>query len=210
MTISKIIYDQAVLDLGVYEWRGSDHNPVVVAYYEKAGHPEITNDEVPWCAAYVGAKLAEVGLIGTGSLLARSYTQWGVDVPVGKAQKGDIVILSRGEPWQGHVGFFDRYANGRVYLLGGNQNNQVNISDYDAGRIVAVRRGIAPRASRSGSKQLKISAAQIMTGVGEVGYAVKELDGTTQIVVVVSGVALICLGVWFFRERLHKWARGVK
>ena len=48
----------------------------------------MADDESPWCAAFVGAVLAECGLAGTGSLTARSYLKWGVP--------GDIAVLWRG------------------------------------------------------------------------------------------------------------------
>lgn len=209
MTISQIIYEQALLDEGTYEWKGSDHNPKVMAYYKKAGHPEITNDEVPWCAGFVGAKLAEVGLIGTGSLLARSYEKWGNSVDLSDARRGDIVVLKRGNStWQGHVGFFDRLANGKVYLLGGNQRNQVNISGYAVGKVVAVRRAKEPRTNPAKSSTVQAVAVTAASGAGGVAAALGQLDPTAQYLVLgFCGVALLGLG-WILRERLRKWAAG--
>lgn len=209
MGISAIIYDQAILDQGTYEWKGAEHNPRVLKYYKDAGHPEIKEDEVPWCAAFVGAKLAEVGLIGTASLLARSYEKWGAAVDLSKAQRGDIVVLQRGNStWQGHVGFFDRIENGKVYLLGGNQGNQVNISGYSVARIVAVRRAKEPRTILAKSSTVQAVAVTVASGAGGVAAALGQLDPTAQYMVLgFCGVALIGLG-WILRERLRKWAAG--
>ncbi len=209
MGISAIIYDQAILDQGTYEWKGAEHNPRVLKYYKDAGHPEIKEDEVPWCAAFVGAKLAEVGLIGTASLLARSYEKWGAAVDLSKAQRGDIVVLQRGNStWQGHVGFFDRIENGKVYLLGGNQGNQVNISGYSVARIVAVRRAKEPRTILAKSSTVQAVAVTVASGAGGVAAALGQLDPTAQYMVLgFCGVALIGLG-WILRERLLKWAAG--
>lgn len=209
MGISEVIYGWAILDNGTYEWKGADHNPRVMAYYVAAGHPEIKTDEVPWCAAFVGAKLAEVGLAGTGSLLARSYEKWGKSVDLSDAQRGDIVVLKRGNStWQGHVGFFDRKEGGKVYLLGGNQRNQVNISGYAIGKIVAVRRAKEPRTNPVKSSTVQAVAVTAASGAGGVAAALGQLEPTAQYLVLgFCGVALIGLG-WILRERLRKWAAG--
>ena len=65
-------------ELGVREVKGSKNEARVLAYYREAGHGEIGNDEVPWCAAFMGAMLKRGGCEGTGSLMARSYLEWGV------------------------------------------------------------------------------------------------------------------------------------
>ena len=91
-------------DLGVAEAPGAANNPRVVRYYADAGHPEVTADEVAWCAAFVGACLERAGVASTRSLMARSYLAWGeaLDEP----RTGAIAVLSRGsDPSLGHVGF---------------------------------------------------------------------------------------------------------
>ena len=94
-----------------------------------------------WCAAYVNATLAQAGIAGTGSNLARSFLNWGDAVSV--PQKGDLVVLSRGDPNgpQGHVGFFDGFnEDGSVRILGGNQGDAVSIASYSADRVLGYRR----------------------------------------------------------------------
>jgi TIGR02594 family protein len=99
---------------------------------------------VPWCAAFVGAVLADSGVEPTGSLLARSYLDWGDRVDLDAARPGDVVIFWRGrrDGWQGHVGFLAEPwgGTGTVKVLGGNQGDQVNVAGYDAGRVLGVRR----------------------------------------------------------------------
>ena len=148
-TISEAIHSVARKHIGTWEW-ADGHNPKVLAYYAASGHPEIRDDETPWCAAFVGAVLGEAGLPNTGSLLARSYLKYGHHIDVSQARPGDIVVLTRGNStWQGHVAFFDRLENGCVYLLGGNQRDQVNISDYPASKIIGVRRAGALKARQN-------------------------------------------------------------
>lgn len=96
-----------------------------------------------WCAAFVNAVLKEQGIEGTGSLVARSFTKWGDEVET--PRYGDIVVFRRGNlSWQGHVGFYvDHYTqDGEVYyiVLGGNQSDEVNFSDFKAKEVLSVRR----------------------------------------------------------------------
>lgn len=97
---------------------------------------------IPWCAAWANAVLAESGIEGTGSLMARSFTDWGK--PTAAPVKGDVVVLRRGRGNRtGHVGFFYGFVdhNGvkKVALLGGNQGKQVRISYYPISRVIAYR-----------------------------------------------------------------------
>ena len=78
-------------------------------------------------------------------LLARSYLKYGDLVLEDELQKGDILIFRRGsEWWQGHVGFYvgTEIVRGRKYyrVLGGNQDNEVNISLYPEYRLLGIRR----------------------------------------------------------------------
>lgn len=133
-------YELAKKETGVVEW-GDGSNPRVVAYYKDAGSPEVKDDSVAWCAAFVGAMLSRAGVQGTRSLLARSYLDWGLTVATEDAKEGDIVVFRRGKSvWQGHVGFFVRREGDRVYVLGGNQRDSVNITPYAASDLLGVRR----------------------------------------------------------------------
>lgn len=209
MGINEVIYDTAKADVGTWEWaKGS--NPKVLQYYAEAGHPEIKSDEVPWCAAFVGSVLARCGLQGSGSLMARSYSKWGQEV-VGQPKMGDIVVLSRGAPPSGHVGFWAGEQGSSVALLGGNQGDQVNIRNYEKSRIVAIRRAVEPRTgSAVSSKSVQASAiggvSTAVSGATAVGY----LDGTAQIIVIVACVIAAAALAYVARDRIKKWAAGVK
>jgi uncharacterized protein (TIGR02594 family) len=212
MRIGDLIYETAKADEGVWEW-AEGHNPRVLAYYREAGVPQ-TNDEVPWCAAFVGAVLARCGVQGTGSLLARSYESWGTSVPLDQAQRGDVVILSRGQPWQGHVGFYEGTDGSNVTLLGGNQGDQVNITAYPKSRVVAVRRAVEPAAlpkRREGvteSTTVRAAAVQAATAVAAGLEALRSLEDTAQIVALcVAGLVLV-LAMWIARERIRKILAG--
>jgi len=115
-------------EMGQAEVPGASHNLRIVRYARDIGCTWVESDEVPWCAGFVGACLQRAGLEHTGSMLARSYLNWGVECgPV----KHAVVVLRRGnDPRAGHVGFLVERRDGKVYLLGGNQGNAVSIAAY--------------------------------------------------------------------------------
>lgn len=131
-------YELARKDMGTWEW-AEGHNPVVLKYFQDAGHPSVVDDETSWCAAFVGAMLERSGLKSTRSLTARSYLQWGE--PTLSPKKGDIVVFWRGskDSWQGHVAFFEEFQGVNVLCLGGNQRNQVNISPFSKDKVLGYR-----------------------------------------------------------------------
>jgi uncharacterized protein (TIGR02594 family) len=135
---------------GVTEVRGHKHNnKIILEYFDAVGHGYIKNDEVPWCAAFVGACLEEANYKGTGALNARSYLKWGKKVT--KPRYGDVVVFWRGKKngWQGHVAFFVKETKSYVYVLGGNQNNEVNITRYAKSRLLGYRRPSTMSTSRT-------------------------------------------------------------
>ena len=75
--LNKTIMQHAEKQVGIWEWAGSENNPLVLAMFAEAGHSKIKQDAVPWCAAFIGSVLLRAGGKGTGSLLARSYLDWG-------------------------------------------------------------------------------------------------------------------------------------
>jgi len=200
------VYDLARLEIGTYEW-AEGSNPRVDAYFDDVGYPSMT-DETAWCAAFVGAMLKRCGLPHTGKLTARSYLDWGKPVDLSKAEPGDVVVLWRGSPnsWQGHVGFYDRQADGNVYLLGGNQRDQVNVSGYSIDRVLSVRR--MERTSKAQSTTLQAAAGAATAGAGGVATVLGSLDPVAQYILLgAAAIAGLCI-LWIIRERIKAWGEG--
>ena len=125
-------------EFGATEGEGSSDNPAIVQYAHEIGQGSVAHDETAWCAAFVGAMLARGERSHTGSLLARSYLNWGVKLSA--AQLGAIAILERpGDSNAGHVGFVVGLAGERIFLLGGNQSNRVCVSAFDIKRVLSLR-----------------------------------------------------------------------
>lgn len=125
-------------EFGVREIPGNDDAPEILRYFREAGDPAITTETTPWCAAFLGAMLKRGGRCGTGSLLARSYLDWGIALETPRL--GAIAVLSRGDdPNAGHVGFLVSDTAGKLYLLGGNQSDAVTVAGFDRVRLLGLR-----------------------------------------------------------------------
>lgn len=157
---------------GQKEIPGSRHNPVIVSFFKDVGHGWVKNDELAWCAAFVGACLAAVNLPHTGSLAARSYLQWGDRTTSPK--RGDLVIFKRGNSsWQGHVAFYLGQTKTHIHVLGGNQANAVNVRAYSKGSLLGYRTTVAPSKSRTFVGATAAGTGSVMALV-ETGRQVQE------------------------------------
>lgn len=133
---------RAEIESNVVEVVGDASNPRIETYHATtAGGAQ--PDHVPWCSSFVNFCIQGAGLAGTRSKMARSWATWGVEADA--LAPGCIVVLERGAPPSGHVGFYVGSEDGRVRLLGGNQGNRVGIASFEASRVIAKRRPTAPR-----------------------------------------------------------------
>jgi uncharacterized protein (TIGR02594 family) len=98
---------------------------------------------IPWCAGFVNAILARSGYETTGSLMARSFLNYGVVTK--DPEIGDIVVTKRGRSQvAGHVGFFEGYEwyEGVKYIkvYGGNTAKSVQVGYFPANQVLGYRR----------------------------------------------------------------------
>lgn len=129
-------FEIALGEYGTKEIVGNNDNPEVLKYFHEIGHKWVKHDELAWCAAFVSWCNMEAGMPYTGKLNARSWQSIGEQVKV--PQIGDIAVLWRIKPNSpyGHVGYFVRETENYIYMLGGNQSNQVNISRYPKSQLL--------------------------------------------------------------------------
>lgn len=134
-------FDIALDQYGVKEIPGKKDNPAIVKYFDEIGFDgSKLKDETAWCSAFVNWVMLKAGKPRSGKLTARSWLKIGKSVT--KPEKGDVVVFWRGSPrsWMGHVGLFVRETEQFVYVLGGNQSNQVKISAYPKHKLLDYRR----------------------------------------------------------------------
>ena len=126
--------------IGETEKPGELHNQKIVEMFRLVGQADYLRDEIPWCAAAVGACLSLAGYKNTQSALARSYQDFGRDLE-GRPIEGCIVVLKRGPAGsgQGHVGFYAGQRDGRILVLGGNQGDSFSIAAFAKSRVISYR-----------------------------------------------------------------------
>ena len=131
----------ALQEYGVTEKKGAAHHPRILMYFSDIGHSWVQEDETAWCSCFANWVAQKAGYIGSGKLDARSWL--GVGKSIQNPVLGSIVVFwrERKSSWKGHVGFYIGHSEDRskVYCLGGNQNNQVNIRSYPAYRVLGYR-----------------------------------------------------------------------
>lgn len=126
---------------GIKEIVGEQDNPEVLKYFQDLGFDaSALKDETAWCSAFVNWVMRRSAYDFSGKLNARSWLEMGVEVT--EPEIGDIVVFWRQSKtsWKGHVAFYVNHDDDNIYVLGGNQSNQVNIRPYKKDRLLQYRR----------------------------------------------------------------------
>jgi len=148
MISNKDILFQAFGEVGVKEVPGKGDNPDIVKYHAFATRDNKVGmaDSVPWCAAFMCWLLESLGLKSTNSRMARSFERLGKVIPIEDFLPGDLIVMFRNgiESGQGHVTVglkLDSNSFGnKAWLLGGNQNDEVNIKKFALTNMTAIVR----------------------------------------------------------------------
>jgi uncharacterized protein (TIGR02594 family) len=122
-------------EIGVHEVRGGE-NPRILEYFRATTFPA-KEDEIAWCSAFINWCMKQAGISGTHSAAARSWLTWGKAITV--PQIGCVCVIQQKvagkDPATGstsgfHVALWLGEKDGFVSLLGGNQSDQVKISQF--------------------------------------------------------------------------------
>lgn len=145
--------------IGEKEIKGIKHNPRIVGIWAAIGVPWFKDDETPYCAGALTlwlkrarAHASRLGLpiaqpTPAKPAAALSYLPYGTGLS--KPAYGSIAVKKR--KGGGHVGIVvGKYADGRLAILGANQDDQVKISPYAASAFETFRwpTGKVPNDSR--------------------------------------------------------------
>jgi uncharacterized protein (TIGR02594 family) len=131
---------------GVKEVTGTKSHPVILGWIRNWLPWARDDSETAWCAIFVAScARAAFYLVPPKPWAAITWESIGESVAhLEHARQGDVVVVTRGprSSWRRHVGILvrDDRAGGRVWLLGGNQSNAVNIEPFDIDNITAIRR----------------------------------------------------------------------
>ena len=139
----------ALSQYGIKEHPGADkNNPEIMKYFHETGHTWAKTDETSYCAALVTWCCQKCGYENTGGVNARQYATIGWEPE--KPALGDLVILWRGKHknelipgtkmYKGHIGWYINSDKDYVYMYGGNQGNENNVSKYPLTQLLGYRR----------------------------------------------------------------------
>jgi uncharacterized protein (TIGR02594 family) len=129
--------------VGLHEIEGGAHHPLIQYGFLLCGWHHDTPDEVPWCSAFMVVVAHVLGLSCPYSARARTWLT--VGEPTDEPDVGDTVVIlwrgARDDGSSGHVGLFAGFApDGRVKVLGGNQQDEVNITPFPTRQVLGYRR----------------------------------------------------------------------
>lgn len=123
--------------IGVKEVPGPRHNSVITGWLESL-RAWWRDDETPWCGVFVAYCIKEAGLPYPKLYMrAKAWSDYGSLLRPDRLAPGAILVFDRAKG--GHVGFYVGEDAGHYFVLGGNQNNEVNIMKLGKTRLVASR-----------------------------------------------------------------------
>ena len=123
-----IWFKAALHEVGVHEV-GDNRGPDVARYCKMA---HCTDEGDPWCAIFVNAMLELNGVPGSRSASSQSFRHDENFIKLDGPALGAIAVFWRVSQSAGigHVGFYRGESGGRVFVLGGNQHDSVNVSGF--------------------------------------------------------------------------------
>lgn len=131
-------YALAIAELGKREIGDTNNGPEITRY---RGLARCGSPGDPWCAIFVNAMLAlckNPTVSGTKSALSRSFADHRDFVKLAGPAKGAVVVFWRISPnsGKGHVGFYFGETADSVDVLGGNEDNMVQIAPTSKKQLI--------------------------------------------------------------------------
>ena len=124
-------------EIGIKESPGAADHPRILEYHS-ATSLGARDDAVHWCSSFVNWCMKQNNVSRTNSAAARSWQNWGTRLSA--PRKGCVVVLKRGNnPAHGHVGFYVGDGAGSIRILGGNQSDQVKVSQFPKTMLLGYR-----------------------------------------------------------------------
>lgn len=134
------LIEVALLEYGEREVPGASDNPQILQMARDCAFIDYVHDSTAWCSLFANWVCWKVALERSKSLAARSWLDAGVAVDT--PEQADIVVFWRIDPkgTLGHVGFPICRRNGLLYVLGGNQQDQVMIEGFGMDKALGYRK----------------------------------------------------------------------
>lgn len=118
---------EALKEFGTRERGGDANNPEIIAWAREVGgtvDDVYRADEIPWCGLFMAVVAKRAGKpLPPAPLWALSWAGFGT--PVKTPMLGDVLVFTRRKG--GHVALYVGEDKKNFHMLGGNQDNAVNI-----------------------------------------------------------------------------------
>jgi len=159
-TSPKILVE-AVKHLGVKEFVGLTHNPIILGWAKSLSLSTIyTNDEIPWCGLFIAYCCHAQGLqVVDRPLWALNWNKYGTQVR--EPMLGDVLTFKR--DGGGHVGIYVGEDSTHYHVLGGNQNNSVSVSRIAKIRLNQARRTAWKIAQPASVRKVQLEPKGVIT-----------------------------------------------
>lgn len=128
---------------GLKEVIGAEYSPTILNWIKKYFPNTKDDEDIPYCSIGLIEVFKELNLshlIKGANPAAISWASVGTEIPLDEAIIGDVVVLKR--IGGNHVGLFIRYSKIKnvIYLLGFNQSNSCNITEFPISTLKNIRR----------------------------------------------------------------------
>ena len=151
---------QAVSLIGTREIIGKNHNPIILSWAIELKLKAYTNDEIPWCGLFIAYCAHKAGVeVVDGPLWALNWAKYGTKEST--PMLGDVLTFKR--DGGGHVGLYVGEDRTHYHVLGGNQNNQVNVMRIAKSRLHQARRTAWKIAQPSNVRKIELSNKGIIS-----------------------------------------------
>jgi uncharacterized protein (TIGR02594 family) len=152
---------QAVKLIGTKEIIGKKHNPIILEWAKELDLEKVyTNDEIPWCGLFIAYCAHKAGVqVVERPLWALNWNKYGNRVT--EPMLGDILTFKRNGG--GHVGIYVGEDKTHYHVLGGNQNNQVNVMRLAKSRLTQARRTAWKIAQPANVRVVKLTAKGVIS-----------------------------------------------
>jgi uncharacterized protein (TIGR02594 family) len=205
-------YSIGLLELGTKEVPGPKSNDRILEYHQATGL-KASNEEVPWCGAFVAWCCLKAGIkyrSGTAAR-ARDWLQWGKEIKWKRTDKhtddvpiGAVGVIPRGKQGsgQGHVFMFHAWVDGterkQFWALEGNVSNQVQIGKHNTDEVLGWRWAeeldfpVANQALKD-SGIIKVGAGAVVAGATAVGGSATEVFDAVAKAKSISGGSIVAM-----------------
>jgi uncharacterized protein (TIGR02594 family) len=127
---------------GTEERAGFENNKEIIGWAKEIGGQEslmYTKDEIAWCGLAMAICAHRAGkVVPDNYLWARNWLKFGNEVKKGEEAVGDILVFSR-VGGGGHVAMYVGEDSKNFHVIGGNQNDMVNIMPISKSRLLGAR-----------------------------------------------------------------------